>query len=88
MDRTTYIGFSIQWLFNLLATLADCVVIISTASIYIGMFLYINGMKRDLEARLISLDNDRDDLDQAMPPTNKIWPIYIQEIDFHNEIIG
>lgn len=60
-----------------------------TATIYVGMFFYINGMVGDLKTRLASINEDsaagRTHL--VLQP-DAIWSIYVQEIEFHIEIIG
>lgn len=52
-------------------------------SLYSGLCLYINGMVADMKTRIScpasALHHGADRASR--------WPIYVQEIDFHNEII-
>lgn len=76
IGRTCYLGFYIDWFIEL-TTGAACVIIIAiNGSIYVGIFLYINGMVKDLKMRLSS------ELSPVRP-----WSIYIKEINHHVEII-
>lgn len=49
---------------------------------YIGIILYVNGMAKDMERRLISNEKD-----QPIGQT-KHWLIYKKEIQFHIIVIG
>lgn len=52
-------------------------------SLYLGLCLYISGMTADMKTRLdFSVYGSDQKLDK-----NSLWSIYVQEIDFHNEII-
>lgn len=57
---------------------------------YIGIFLYINGMVKDMKMRFSSIDDSL-----TIKPnqtkvhlSDSIRLIYVQEIEFHIEIIG
>lgn len=52
--------------------------LLATGSLYVGMYLYINGMADDLFATLKQLDRVK---------VGDMWQIYVNEIRFHNSII-
>lgn len=84
LGHTNYIGFFIDWLIESLAILAAFVIFNTSALVYIGIFLYINGMKKDLHKRVLSIENDfKLSGSQAM---THYWPIYLREIMFHRDI--
>lgn len=87
IGRTTYIGFFIDWLIESSAGMLVDVIVILSASFYIGTFLYINGMVTDMKIRVSSIDAEST-LDQRhrLTPTEK-WQIYQEEIQFHIAII-
>lgn len=84
-DQPSYIGFLIDWTIQLFGTVATYTIVTASASIFIGFFLYITGIVKDMKQRI-----ERNfDIETPKPSdlTEK-WSIYVQEIRFHNEIIG
>lgn len=57
-----------------------------SASIYIGIFLYINGMVADMQMRAKSIDNNDNSVDDN-PGSSKNWLILVEEMKFHLGII-
>lgn len=55
-----------------------------SVSIYIGMFLYINGMVTDMQMRMKSI-NDNDSMSD--PRQLKNWAILVEEMKLHLGII-
>lgn len=78
MGRSTYIGFFIDWTLNWLFVVAPFLILNTTSSIYIGIFLYIDGMAKDMKLRLLLNENE---------PTQSKVSSYVEEIEFHKEII-
>lgn len=76
-SNNVYLVFFVDWLFEAIALVVDFIILNLLASIYTGMFLYINAMKRDMKMRF----------DVSLSAKNEAWSIYIEEIKFHNEII-
>lgn len=74
-------GFYIDWLIEGIAGIACYTILTISSSIYIGMFLYITGMVKDMKVQI-----DQDLSPELSKETNK-WMIYLQEIKFHAEII-
>lgn len=54
-------------------------------SIYAGLCLYINGLVADMKAKLSFsvFKGPQHEVNQSID-----WSLYVQEIDFHVEIIG
>lgn len=84
MGRTTYKGFYVDWFIEFACFASDPILFTSSASIYVGLFLYINAMVKDVKMRL-SLINLNDSADEGHPAN--IWSNYVPEIDLHVEII-
>lgn len=89
IGRANYMGFYIDWLIEVISSASGYAIVIMTASIYIGIFLYINGMVCDMKMRMKDLESD---FTTKMPrhTTNhiRICSIYVEEIEFHLNIIG
>lgn len=85
LGRSTFFGFLLDWFIQATDGLANFVIFITSVSFYIGMFLYTTGMVRDMQARIIAIEDDPEH-PQKMNQANK-WPIYVREIQFHAEII-
>lgn len=81
--RANYIGFFVDWIIELIGNCVAYAMIIATASIFIGLHLYINGMMQDMRIRLTMRAIDGDSTEE---PT-QMWPTYVEEIQFHIEII-
>lgn len=79
IGRSSYLGFYIDWLLELIAVAADAVTLAINGSICVGIFLYINGMVDDMKTR-ISLAA------AELHPLNT-WAILESEIRLHVEII-
>lgn len=94
IGRMSYVGFFFDWTIEVIGGTADFLTMILSASICVGIAYYINGMVEDMKMRFRSIDGDlTSEPRQSRQPhqprvTVQIWPLYVQEIDFHNEIIG
>lgn len=88
--RATYIGYFIDWLLDSIFVAANLVILTLSTSMYIGIFLYINAMVKDMKMRFSSIDDSLsiEPNRTKIPPSDRIWLIYEQEIEFHIEIIG
>lgn len=82
IGRTTYIGFYVDWALSAIPSLAYFITFITCGSMYVGAFIYINGMVAEMKMRLKSIDSAN------VTHTLKKWSIYVGEIELHNEIIG
>lgn len=87
IGRDNYIGYIIDWLILFCGAGADVAITVLSASIFVGTFLYINGMATDMKMRLASIDDD-----SPIEPRHSIasmakWTIYVEEIQFHIAII-
>lgn len=88
LGRTTYVGYYLDWLLALAVSTGGFVIIASSVSIYIGIFLYITGMVTDMKTRIESIEKElRTDQRQALNQI-RVWTIFVQEIQFHTDIIG
>lgn len=88
IEHTSYIGFYTDCLIELLSIAASFVIFNTSASIYIGLSLYINGMKMDIQRRVMSIDHVHNSPNGPNgPQTTKYWSIYMREIEFHLNII-
>lgn len=66
---------------------ADVVIFNTTATIYVGMFLYIHGMRDDTKNRLtLLIEISGSKSNQSVDQIN-IWSNYVHEIDQHAKII-
>lgn len=83
IGRASYVGFYIDWIVEVLGFVADVTIITTTGTIYVGIFLYINGMVEDLKMRVFPIDADF--IGDIIPVD--IWSIYVHEINLHAEII-
>lgn len=64
--------------------MASCgIIMIANGSIYVGIFLYIDGMVKDMKVRISSRGVDAK---AELYPLN-IWTVYSQETDLHIAII-
>lgn len=88
LGRGNFIGFYFDWAIDATSSLSNYVVVSSSGSSYIGMFLYINGMMRDMKMRLNSMNNNSMEAQQKPSSSVEKWSIYVREMDFHVEIIG
>lgn len=67
-----------DWFNEAFGSIPYCLILLTTGSLYVGMYLYINGMADDLQETLQQL---------AEAKQEHMWPTYVDEIRFHNEII-
>lgn len=98
IGRCSYIGFFIDWLFGLLSLSSSFLIVILSASITIGIYLYINGMVDDIKVKMKLIDDICPIRPTQLPHLGEgyaqrsvqqnIWAIYVEEIRFHLEIIG
>lgn len=83
-----YTDFYLDWAIELFSNVVSSTILIASTSIYIGLFLYINAMVKDMKMRNMSIGSDS----MGKPPKASInlekWSIYVQYIEFHVEIIG
>lgn len=88
MGRDNYIGFFIDCAIEFYGCFSAFVVIHLSGSAYVGIALYINGMVKDMKMRIMSINDHSSNT--SVNPINqmKTWSAYVQEIDFHIEIIG
>lgn len=84
MGRTTYIGFFIDCSFQFIATAACYLIIIAGASVYVGIFHYINAMVKDMKMQMLSIEYDSSIVSSQQDQT---WLVYVQEVMFHVEVI-
>lgn len=82
LDRTTYMGFCVDWIIELFGTLVCLIMLILSVSFTLGVCLYINAMVTDMEIIL----ND----DDSNGPLERMewWSRYVQEIAYHIKVIG
>lgn len=85
IGRTSYVGFFIDWFIVGVCSAIQIIIITTTGSMYIGIFLYIHGMVEDLKMRILSINTDI--LSEKGPTKQNTWPFYIEEIDLNVEII-
>lgn len=78
LGRETYLGYYIDWFHQVAGVFPYCFILFIIASFYIGVYLYITGMVVDLHDTLKQLDQEK---------PNHLWPIYVNEFRFHNEIL-
>lgn len=84
LGTTNYIGFYVDCLIQAVASVSNDIILEISASIYIGIYLYINAMVLDVKERVLSIDSDstKEPLDQMQLLSN-----YVKEVIFHIEII-
>lgn len=89
MGRTNYIGFFLDNLMEFVGTIGCFMTIISSASIYIGIFMYINGMAKDMKMQLFLIaSNSAENSRQPMKnKDNENWTMLIQAVELHVEMI-
>lgn len=82
--RTKVTGFYIDCFIVVGGGAANFTAIFLFGTIQMGIFLYINGMVKDMKIRMktIGLDSPNDP-----NHSKRIWSNYVREIKFHNEII-
>lgn len=74
-----YLRFAIDWFMEFVALSFNALVVTMIGSLYSGLYLYINGMMTDMKTTICF---------SAFEASQKArWPIYVNEIDFHNKII-
>lgn len=80
LGRTTYWGFYLDLILEGFAASSSFLTLVIAGIIYIGIFLYIKSMVKDMEMRIAVIDID--------PVSNltKIWSIYVREMTFRTEI--
>lgn len=92
LTRATYLGFYVDLLIEAIALSSGLLTATITASVYIGLLLYMHATIDDMRARLSSIGTFEP---QQSPGQNRqrtdnqrMWSIYAEEIDFHFDIIG
>lgn len=78
LGRETYFGYYVDWSCEALGSFSYNICFIPTGSLFVGMYLYIDGMADDIQATLKQLDQAEAEC---------MWSTYVNEIHFHNEII-
>lgn len=86
MGRANYIGYFVDLFVTLIGSSASFIIISMSVSIYVGIFLYITGMVKDMKMCIESIDDEL----KIEPPScqTEKWSIYVNGIEFHTEIIG
>lgn len=92
MGRGSYIGFFVDWFIQAIACTSDFVVIILNASLFVGICFYINAMVTDMQMRTMPMKKKPNNRGWTLEPPESLsqkdaWSIYVEEIEFHNEII-
>lgn len=89
IGRMSYIGFFIDWALESITAIANFSTMVLAGSISVGIFYYVNTMVDDMKIRTQSIGEDLPRKPKCRAWGDlKIWPIYVQEIDIHNQIIG
>lgn len=89
MDQNKYVGFFIDWLIESFSMATVAAIFIGSTSIYVGIYLYINGMVADIKMRLKSIEDDVSiESDGKTLAVSEMWTIYEQEIKSQIEFIG
>lgn len=87
IGRTTFTGFYIDLLVQVIGLTADIIIFNTAATIYVGMFLYIHGMREDTKNRLtLLIENSVLESNQSVEPIDT-WSNYVHEIDHHARMI-
>lgn len=88
LGRTGYIGFLVDWSIGATSVWVCFMAMTVAASVYIGIFLYINALVADLKQRVQAIDVFSSSKPRQPMDHLKTWSIYLQEIELHIEIIG
>lgn len=83
LGRESYFGFFVDWFIELIAEVMCLIVFVTSATLYIGLCLYINGMVMDMKTEMACSNFI---LDKKIDLPN-YWSTYAMTIDFHCEII-
>lgn len=81
IERNIYIGFLVDWMIELFGVLCTSFTLISVASLYIGLCLYIGGMVADLRTKMAKFDH------KTPVGSITVRSIYVQALQFHADII-
>lgn len=76
-------GFYTDWFFLATCLATNAILLLASGSIYVGIILYINGMGKDMNARILTIERDS----EVEESPRSAWSIYLQEINMHAEII-
>lgn len=103
IGREGYVGFFIDWVIELACLIADILSMIASGSLYVGIWLYISAMVKDMKMRMISFAEcapEQSTSSTCQMPILSIdadfgdepipldtWPSYVQEIILHVDII-
>lgn len=84
LGRTNVIGFYIDCFIVVGGAMANFTAIFLFGTIHTGIFLYINGMVKDMKMRINAINVDSS---EKSHDSMKAWLNYVREIRFHIEII-
>lgn len=84
-DGPDYVAFYGAYLFQLITMLGNLMCVCAPASIYVGMFFYINGMTEDIKANLKCANEIRPE--EVTTQTDTFWQAYVHAMKFHTKII-
>lgn len=82
--RTNCIGFLIDCVVQLMSSLSGYAIILLSGSSYLGIYIYVNAMVRDMKRELMPIENGSS-VDLRL---RENWKIFKRAINFHIEIIG
>lgn len=83
LGRTSYIGFYTDLLFIVACSASSATIVLASGSIFVGIFYYINGIVKDMNARILALEKDP----VTETSLTSAWSFYLQEINMHVEVI-
>lgn len=85
LDRPDFASFYTDWFIQLIALSGNSISVCASASAYIGMYLYIDGMFQDITMAVRSIHGPQSE--PSLKEESATWPAYVEEIKFHMEII-
>lgn len=80
-------GFFIDWLIQFLASAAELLILVVSGLIYVGIFMYIDAMVKDIRMRFRAIDHQFSFNSEKSLNKSRLWSIYVREMEFHTEII-
>lgn len=84
-DEPDYVGFYGAYLFQFITMLDNSIYVCASASIYVGMFYYINGMTEHIKLSLKSVNGIQPE--EVRTHTYTLWQACVHEMKFHTKII-
>lgn len=77
LGRQTYFGYYVDWLHLVFSVVPYCLIFTIIGSVFVGIYIYILAMVEDLQAILRRIEHTKPEC---------MWPTYVNQIRFHNEI--